>query len=128
LWLFAGEGAATVALIASGTLLARALLIGSCACIRLQVGWRDVVAIAWRAAIVIALTLVGTLAGRGVAAGYGHLWGFLVGSACGVALPAVAVLAWPPLLGARVITMLGRFTPPIPAQLGVYLRSKCRIG
>ena len=128
LWLYAAQGAASVALIASGTLLVRALLIGGCACIRLAVGWAEVFGIAWRAIAVIALTLAGAFAGAGFVAGYGPLAGFISASACGVALPAVAVLACPPLLGARVVTMLGRFTPPVPARLGVYLRSKCKIG
>ena len=50
---------------------------------------------------------------------------FLGGALLGGATLLLAVLAWPGLLGARVVGMLARFSPPLPARVGTYLRARC---
>ncbi|WEF35676.1 oligosaccharide flippase family protein [Pseudoduganella chitinolytica] len=129
LWLFAAQGPLMAALVAAGTLIARALVIATAACVRLKVDPASIGAIAWRSALLMAATAAGAYAGQALAPlqqlAIVQLAAGLVG---GVLLPLVAVLAWPALMGRRVIDMLGRFSPPVPARLGVYLRSKCSIG
>ncbi|OYO26297.1 hypothetical protein CD932_23890 [Janthinobacterium sp. PC23-8] len=67
-------------------------------------------------------TLLGSMAGS-------HpLAAFLGGALLGGALLLAAVLAWPPLLGARVVGLLGRFSPPLPASAIRYLRERCGAG
>lgn len=125
LWHFAGQGATAVALVAAGTLAMRALVIGICACVRLKVGPGVLASIGWRAAVLMGLTAIGTLGAAGLSpAGSLPLVRLVAAVAAGVLLPTVAVLAFPPLLGARVVDMLKRFTPPIPGRLYLYLRSR----
>jgi lipopolysaccharide exporter len=128
LWMYADKGPTFVAMIASVTLLLRAILIGGCACIRLNVRYGSIFHIAWRSAAVMALTVLGAWGGAGVVPQQGPLASFVLASGAGILLPAIAVVAWPPLLGSGAIAMLSRFTPPIPSRLGAYLRSKCSPG
>ena len=129
LFLFAGQGAATVALIAAGTLLARALVVGTAACRRLQVGLRDLAPLAARGVAMALLAGAGSWGGTllGGMAGSHPLAAFLGGAFLGGALLLAAVLAWPPLLGLRVVGMLGRFSPPVPASVIRYLHTRCGV-
>lgn len=128
LWLFAAQGPMAVALVAAGTLLLRALVIAGAACVRLKVDMASVAAIAWRSGVLMAATAAGAYAGAALVPNSGALAGLVAGLAGGTVLPAVLALAWPTLLGRRVIDMLGRFSPPVPPRLGGYLRSKCSLG
>lgn len=127
LLLFAGQGAVTVALIAAGTLLARALVVGTSACRRLDVGWRQLVPLALRGVAMGLLAWAGSWSGTllGAAAASHPLVAFLGGAVLGGTVLLAAVLAWPDLLGRRVVEMLGRFSPPLPARLVTYLRGRC---
>jgi PST family polysaccharide transporter len=129
LFLFAGQGAATVALIAAGTLLARALVVGTAASRRLQVGLRELAPLAARGVAMALLAGAGSWGGTllGGMAGSHPLAAFLGGSLLGGALLLAAVLAWPPLLGLRVVGMLGRFSPPVPASVIRYLHTRCGV-
>ncbi|TWI51788.1 PST family polysaccharide transporter [Pseudoduganella flava] len=125
LWHFAGQGATAVALVAAATLAMRALVVGVCACVRLHVGVPVLLSIGWRAAILMATTAVGTLGAAGLPpAGTLPLLQLTAAVVGGVLLPTVAVLAFPQLLGSRVVDMLKRFTPPVPGRLYLYLRSR----
>lgn len=127
LWLFAGQGAAMVALIAGGTLLARALVVATSACRRLGVRASDLVPLALRGAAMGLLAAAGSGAGvmLGRLASDHPLPAFLAGTALGGALLIAAVLAVPALLGARVVGMLARFSPPLPGTVIDYLRARC---
>ena len=127
LFLLAGQGAVTVALIAAGTLLARALVVGSVACRRLGVRLPDLAPLAWRGAAMGLLAGAGSWGGTlaGGMAGNHPLAAFFGGAALGGAVLLAAVLAWPGLLGVRVVGMLGRFSPPLPAGVVTYLRARC---
>lgn len=130
LLLFAQQGAATVALIAACTLLARALVVGTAACRRLRVGLRELAPLAARGGVMGVLAGAGSWGGTllGSMAGNHPLAAFLGGALLGGALLLAAVLAWPPLLGARVVGLLGRFSPPLPASAIRYLRERCDAG
>jgi lipopolysaccharide exporter len=125
LWLFAGQGAVAVAWIAAGTLLLRAAVICTTACMRLKVDAASILGIAWRALVLMLVTAAGSHAGLGAAAGEGLAVQLFAGSAGGTILPVALVLAWPNVLGRNVIDLLGRFSPPVPVRLGAYLRSRC---
>ena len=127
LFLLAGQGAVTVALIAAGTLLARALVVGSVACRRLGVRLPDLAPLAWRGAAMGLLAGAGSWGGTlaGGMAGNHPLAAFFGGAALGGAVLLAAVLAWPGLLGVRVVGMLGRFSPPLPPGVVTYLRARC---
>ncbi len=125
LWLFAGQGPVAVAFVASGTLLARALVIATTACLRVKADAASLLGIAWRAAVLMAITAAGCMGGIGAAAGEVAAVQFAAGALCGTLLPVALVLAWPNVLGRTVIELLGRFSPPVPARLDGYLRSKC---
>lgn len=125
LYLFAAQGAMAVALIAAGTLLARAIVIATTACLRLKVDAASVAAIAWRAALLMAATAAGAHAGTALAPRDVPMAALIAGLAGGALLPAVLALVWPTVLGRRVIDMLDRFSPPVPARLGVYLQARC---
>ena len=127
LWLFAGQGAAMVALIAGGTLLARALVVATSACRRLGVRASDLAPLALRGAAMGLLAAAGSGAGvmLGRLASDHPLPAFLAGTALGGALLIAAVLAVPALLGARVVGMLARFSPPLPGTVIDYLRARC---
>lgn len=129
LWQFSSLGVVAVAAIASGTLLARALVIGVAACRRLQLGPGDLWPSAWRAAVMLLLAAAGAHGGSllGHAAGRGPLPALLLGSLGGGGLPLLAGLLQPQLLGRRIVDLLGRFSPPVPARVGVYLRNKCSV-
>ncbi|MDI3292646.1 lipopolysaccharide biosynthesis protein [Janthinobacterium tructae] len=129
LWQFAGLGVQVVAVIAAGTLLARALVIGTAACRRLQLGPADLWPSAWRSVVLMLLAAAGAHGGSllGHAAGHGPLPALLLGSFCGGGLCVLAGLSHPQLLGRRIVDLLGRFSPPVPARVGVYLRSKCLV-
>lgn len=127
LFLFAEQGAATVAVIAAGTLLARSLVVGTVACGRLHVRLADLAPLAARGAAMVFLAGAGSWGGivLGGLAGSHPLAAFLCGTVLGGMLLLAAVLAWPALLGERVVGMLGRFSPPLPASVIRYLRARC---
>jgi len=104
-------------------------VIGVAACRRLQLGLGDLWPSAWRAAVMLLLAAAGAHGGSllGHAAGQGPLPALLLGSLGGGGLPLLAGLLQPQLLGRRIVDLLGRFSPPVPARVGVYLRSKCSV-
>lgn len=119
---WSGRGVTAVALVAAGTLLTRALVVGSCACRRVGLGGGQLLAIAWRAALLMALTAAGArLAGT---AGGPPPLRLALAVLAGAGLPSLAVLLQPRLLSWRVVQVVGRFSPPVPARLHQYLRSK----
>ncbi|MDZ5634594.1 lipopolysaccharide biosynthesis protein [Janthinobacterium sp. GMG1] len=125
--LWAGQGGAVVAMIAAGTLLARALVVGTVACVRLQVGLGDLAPLAARGLAMGLLAAAGSCGGA-VLCGLGGshpLPAFLGGAVFGGLTLLLAVLAWPELLGARAVGMLARFSPPLPAKVVSYLRARC---
>ena len=101
--------------------------MGTAACLRLHVGLRDLAPLASRGVAMALLAGAGSWAGTvlgGMASGH-PLAAFLGGALLGGALLLAAVLAWPGLLGVRVVGMLGRFSPPLPATVLTYLRARC---
>ncbi|AXA91849.1 lipopolysaccharide biosynthesis protein [Massilia sp. YMA4] len=128
LWLYAAQGALAVAIIAAATLVTRALVIGFCACRRVHVSFGAIAPLAWRSVVLMGLCAVGTLGAAGLApVGAPALLKLVLAVAGGVLLPGCAVLAVPQLLGARVIDVLQRFSPPVPVRLHAYLRTRCSI-
>ena len=128
LWLFAAHGALTVAIIASCTLLVRAVVVGTCACLRMKIGFATIMPLAWRSLVLMGLCAVGTLGAGGLAPSHvPAVLPLLLAVTGGIALPGIAVLAFPQLLGVRVIDVLQRFSPPVPLRLHAYLRTRCDI-
>lgn len=127
LYHYSAEGPATVAWIAAGMLWARALVIGACACLRLTVGWRELAPLLSRG--MCCWLLAGAGAWLGMHASHtltsAHLPAVLLGGLSGGAALLLAVGLLPRLLGKRVVGMLNRFSPPIPAPVNRYLMSKC---
>lgn len=126
----AGQGVVWVAGVAAGTLLLRALVIGATACRRLGVGGRELLPILARGVAMMALAAAGARAGIWLAAQLAPhaLLRLLGGGAGGGILLLLAALAWPRLLGAQVVELLARFSPPFPKRMGTYLRAKCTAG
>ncbi|SFL84285.1 lipopolysaccharide biosynthesis protein [Rugamonas rubra] len=126
---FAGRGADTVALIAAGSLLARALVVGAAACRRLGIGVADLAPMAGRSVVVVLIATGASLAGGmlGRLAGRAPMLPLAGGALAGVGVVVLVVLLFPRVLGARVATMLARFSPPLPGRLSGYL-SACNKG
>jgi len=127
LYFYAGQGVLAVALIAAGTLLARALVVGTSACRRLGVGLADLAPLAARGVAMGVLAVAGSWGGTllGAMASSHALAAFACGALAGGLVLVVAVLICPALLGLRVVVMLARFSPPLPASLVAYLRARC---
>ena len=118
-YLLAGAGVVIVALITAGVLLARAVVITTVACRRLQIGARDLLASATRGSTMVLLAALGAYAGveLGHLAAMPQLGGLLGGGVAGLSLLAIAGLMFPQLLGPAVLEMLGRFHPTLPGWL-----------
>jgi len=124
LWKFSDFGATAVAFVAAGTLVLRALVIGACACLRLNIGARELLPLLARAVLLACLTAVGAGAGALATEGGPTMLTLVLSSALGVALPLMIALLVPRLIGRRVAHVLVQFSPPLPARLCRYLQSK----
>lgn len=128
--LFSTQGFLVIAAITSGTMLIRGLVICTIACRRLHITPADLWPSMSRGLIIISIAVAGTCAGRfmGHMTAAGSLAPFLMGSAGGTGAMAIIAVIHPRLLGAKVIGMLGKFSPPIPVRFNTYLQNKCAIG
>ena len=143
----ASKGVVMVAIVASCTMLARAIVITSAACHRLNIFPRDLLGFAVRGIVMASLaataTFVGAELGRtlwvampsltavaDVFVGFdvsritwgSHLYALLGGTFFGGSVLVTTSLVYPRILGAPVIQMLGRFSPPLFALLDRRLR------
>ncbi|MBA5690087.1 lipopolysaccharide biosynthesis protein [Rugamonas apoptosis] len=125
--MLAGQGALTVAMVASATLLARAVVIASVACRRLALPAGALLPLAGRAVLLAALAAAAALGGAAGARMLGTppLLPLLGGALAAIISCVLAVLLYPRLLGKPVLHMLGRFSPPIPPRLMAYLTAAC---
>jgi PST family polysaccharide transporter len=140
---FAHNGIVTVALIAAGVLLLRALVITSAACQQLNISARELLPFAIRSLIIMSITAAATFAGiklgnvaspylatklssvintlTGINIHFGaaitYLSPLLLGVFSGLSLLLTSVLLCPRLLGSDVIGMLNRFSPRLAKLL-----------
>lgn len=127
LWHFSGLGVLAVAAIAALTLLMRAITIGTAACYRLGIAPKDIWPGLWRSILFMGLAGTGSYSATYLAKmlGGGPLPALLAGSLGGGSICILAGLIYPSLLGRRVVDVLGRFSPPVPVKVRVYLSENC---
>jgi PST family polysaccharide transporter len=134
----ANQGVITVAIIAAGTLLARAMVITTAACYQLNIGLKDLFNTAIRGMVMASLAVIGTLSGidagriagtaiaqwitvsdsligGGIARilGASHFHALAGGLLISGAILIITPLILPNILGPQVVHMLGRFSPAL---------------
>ncbi len=134
----ANQGVIMVAIIAAGTLLARAIVITTAACYQLNIGLKDLFNTAIRGMIMASLAVIGTLSGMdagriagtaiaqwitvsdsliggGIARmlGANHFHALAGGLLMSGSILVITPLIIPHILGAPVVHMLGRFSPAL---------------
>lgn len=126
-FLYSSDGIIAVAIIAAFTMLLRTLVVSTVACSRLHITLSDLLPILGRSIIILAIISISTSVGGffSHASGLGPIVTLAIETATGTLTVMAITLGYPRLLGVRVIKLLNRFSPPIPAGLNAYLQNKC---
>ncbi|MET3107086.1 lipopolysaccharide exporter [Oxalobacteraceae bacterium GrIS 2.11] len=130
LYLYAQQGVMVVATITAFTMLARALVIGSTACLRLKITVADLFPTMARGVTICLICAVGTYAGGllGHTISEHSLLPFVLEVVIGAGSVTAIAFLYPRLLGSQVVGVLSKFSPPIPVRLNLYLRNRCSVG